>query len=355
MSEGLTGLAAVSEAVVSHPPLDLRHLRHLTDASGIIQHAYYTIPNRRTGYCVDDNARALLVALQHHARTGDAESLRLASTYLSFMRYARLPDGKFHNFAAFDQGFLDAVGSEDCQGRAVWALGHAAVDQYAPASITGPAMDMLKQALQWVPTIFSPRARCYCLLGLEGYILGGGPRTVLDVVRTHAEFLVSALHHHSTEGWTWFEPVLAYANAVLPAGLLAAASVCEEDRYADAALTALDWLAEVTVRDGVLEPIGSNGWYRRGRRRARFDQQVIDVADMVLAARAAYRITGKRCYLDLAELSFQWFSGRNVHGVAVYDPASGGCYDGLTPHGLNQNQGAESIVCYLLAHMAHVP
>jgi hypothetical protein len=339
-----------------YPPLDLRHLKHLTDASGIIQHAYFTIPNRRTGYCVDDNSRALLVALQCYAKSRDPDLLRLASTYLSFMRYAHLPDGRFHNFVAYDQSFLDAVGSEDCQGRAVWALGYAATDEFAPASITKPANEMFLQALRWVPSINSPRARCYALMGLQYYLSRGGDvPSAKEIASAHGDFLLELLKRNSSPGWTWFEDRLTYANAVLPTGLICAATISEDERYGSAALAALDFLAEVTVRNGILEPVGSNGWYIKRRRRARFDQQVIDAADMVIASLAAYRWSGKSRYRELARTSFDWFFGRNVHNVWLYDPASGGCYDGLTPAGLNQNQGAESIVCYLLAYTEYVP
>jgi uncharacterized protein YyaL (SSP411 family) len=339
-----------------YAPLDMRHLKQLTDASGIIQHGHYSIPNRRTGYCVDDNARALLVALEHHRRTLDPESLRLASTYLSFIRYAQISGGQFHNFAAYDQSFLDDVGSEDCQGRAIWALGVASAAGFAPPTITEAANHLFEEAARHIPKLISPRARSYAMLGLEHHIERSDSATpARDLAADHGERMLTLLKRHSAPGWNWFEPVLAYANAILPLGLISAARICEEPKLAEVALSALDFLMEVTIQDGVLQPVGNNGWYRMGRRRARFDQQVIDAADMVLACLAAHRWSWREQYLEAAKTSFEWFFGRNVHGLPLYDPASGGCCDGLTPRGVNQNQGAESIVCYLLAHMAYIP
>ena len=348
--------AAVAEPLIegSYPEIRLDHLETLTDTTGVIQHAIFSIPNRRTGYTTDDNSRALIAAVRHYHLSRSRRALRLVSNYLSFLHYAQLPNGKFHNFMSFDQTWLDGEGSEDCQGRVIWALAQC-LDANIHDNVKEVARNLLHQAL-WIPeTAMFPRGKAYSAVGLSLALRADGEDAYARALKKVADSLVRDYEQHASPGWEWFEPVLTYSNALLPRALFLAYEALGESRYLEVAAVAWGFLEKQCIIDGVLQIIGCNGWFWKGRERAWFDQQPVDAMMMVIAALDAYRVTGHERYLQAAKISFDWFFGRNALNVPLHDPVTGGCFDGLMPSGRNANQGSESTVSCLIAQIEMVP
>ena len=341
--------------MADYPPIVLEHLETLTDRTGVIQHAIYSIPNRRTGYTTDDNARALIVALQEYERTGDRRLLRLVSTYLSFLHYAQTSSRRFHNFMSFDQIFLDDEGSEDCFGRVLWACGEALATNIHE-NVKKVARRLFDDAIRWLPVVTWTRGCAYSALGCYFY-LKGEPES--DAVRKHLETLADklckAFKENASDNWPWFDYFMTYSNGILPRALFLAYQAIGKQEYLDTAVRSMDFLNRVTNIDGIHHPIGCNGWYIRDSERAWFDQQAVDPMACVMANLSAYEATKDRSYLGHAKIAFDWFFGKNSIGEALYDPVTGGCYDGLNPSGVNLNQGSESTICCLLAQLAMAP
>lgn len=339
-------------SALSLPELKLDHLLRLTDCTGIIQHAAYTLPDRATGYTTDDNARALIAALRVHEAVGDPRALGLAERYLGFLAWVQNGRGGFRNFVAYDRRFLEEEGSEDAFGRAFWALG-CTLGMGEGFALARNARRLAEAALPRAGRLRSPRARAFTLLGLAEWLEAGGrdPR-IRALLRRLADGLVRQYRTYAGPGWRWFEDLLTYSNGVLPLALFVACAAGGGRDHLAVAVESLDFLGEVLFRDGPLRLVGNRGWYPRGGAPALFDEQPEDAGAMVLAYAAAHRVTGRDEYRRLAGDAFAWFLGRNALGVALYDPATGGCCDGLTPDGPNLNQGAESLLAYLLAHLA---
>ncbi|MDO8589217.1 MAG: glycosyltransferase [Armatimonadota bacterium] len=336
-----------------YPPIVMEHLRTLTDHTGVIQHAIYSIPNRHTGYCTDDNARALIVAVKEYERTADRSLLQLVSTYISFLHYAQTPSKRFHNFMSFDQIFLDDVGSEDAFGRTLLACG-TVLEADVHENLKKVARQLFNDSLRWLPTMSSLRGRAFVLLGCRGYLQG---EPDADHIRQHVDSLARGIVDEfcDEKDWRWFEKCLTYSNGALPSALIAAYQIIDRREYLDTALKALDFLRETTIIDGILQLVGCNGWYIRGNDRALWDQQPLDANSMVNACLAAYQVTQDKSWLECAKTSFDWFFGANILKEPMYDPVTGGCYDGLTPEGPNLNQGAESTISCLIAQLAVYP
>jgi uncharacterized protein YyaL (SSP411 family) len=334
-----------------YPELSLEHLLRLTDETGIIQHAKYHLPHRATGYTTDDNARALIAALQVHLVTEQPEALRLAENYLGFLHYAQLPSGQFHNFMRYDRSWIDSVGSEDSFGRALWALGTAS------AALAGKgsgvlAREMFLKAVPWVVRLKSPRSWAFSLIGIGKYLkVFNLELPVKKAAATVAQKLVAAYRREVTPKWRWFEDRLTYSNAILPAALFEAYGHLNEPEMLAVAEESLSFLTGVLWQDNYFKLVGCHGWYVRGKKRALWDEQPEDASCLVLAYSQAYHVTGDFGYLNYAEAAMDWFYGRNANGLSLYDPATGGCHDGLTPKGVNGNQGAESVLAYLLSRL----
>ncbi len=338
-------------AAAELPELDLRHLRTLTDSTGILQHARFTLPNRRHGYCVDDNARALIVAWLAHAASGDDALLGLAATYLSFLEDAWNPEaGRFRNHMSFQRTWSDAVGSEDCHGRALWGLGYTVA--FAPDDgMIHLSVQLFDQAIGAVPSFTSPRTWAFALLGSDYYLRRfGGAWAVQTVGETLATRLYEGYRANARRDWRWPENILAYANGKLPHALLLWGRRLGRADFTDAALDSLRWLVEIqTAPEGHLSPIGSAGWYRRGGERARFDQQPIEMQALLEACVEAHRCTGEERWLDAARSALDWFLGANDIREPLYDYRTGGCRDGLHPDRASANEGAESTLAWLIA------
>jgi glycosyltransferase involved in cell wall biosynthesis len=341
---------ALDKRVGELPPLKLDHLRHLTDDTGILQHAIFTIPNYREGYTTDDNARALMVSALLE-EIGNTEAVDLATRYLAFTWYAfNSETRRFRNFMDYQRNWLEETGSDDSHGRALWALGLVLGRSNTP-TLHNMAGRVFQQSLLAILETTSPRAWAFALIGIHEY-LGrfAGDRRVSQVQEELAGRLLSLYRDNRVDGWNWFEDKLTYCNAVLSHVMLLCGQSIPNPEMTKVGLESLRWLAELQHADMEgrhFVPIGSNGFYQRGGERARFDQQPVEVQAMVSACLEAHRITGNKSWRVEARRAFEWFLGRNDLHLPVYDPTTGGCRDGLHPDRPNENQGAESTLAFL--------
>ena len=342
-----------------HPgalPAALDALGRLTDQVGLVQHTVYGVPDRRHGYSADDSARALVAVFGAMRRLARPPSslLGLVDTYLAFLRHAQRPDGSFHNFMGFDRQFLDEGGGDDTTGRAIWGLGAAAA--WAPdAQTRSLALEMTERALA-VP-LRHPCARAYALTGLD-LALEAAPDhgSIWEALASLADGLVDQYDRTRTDRWRWFSDSMTYANALLPHALLRAAERLPDRaaRLRAVAGEAGAFALDQTVVAGRFDAIGNDGWLHRDGERAAFDQQPVEAGYAAWFWADAGRLTGDARYTDAARLAVEWFYGRNRTGEAVFDAGTGACFDGLSPTGVNRNQGAESAVASVLAHLAAV-
>lgn len=348
------------------PEVKLDHLKALTDDTGLIQHAAWGVPDRNFGYSTDDVGRALVALLELETeaaenRTAGApgrardELSPLITRYMSFLQYAQTEEGHFHNFMSYDRRFLDEHGSDDTLGRAMWGLG-AVVQHRSREGVGVLAEQMLKRALQPARATTSPRAWAYMICGLAAALRRGGPprdSAARDAYRRLlpelADRLCALYGKYAGPGWRWFEERITYGNAKMSEALLLAHTLTGEPRYRRVGLSTLDFLLDLCWNGSYFELIGNEGWMERGGSPALFGQQPIDAGYLVEACDTAYEVTGDARYLRFAKAAFAWFLGQNRLGVPLYDERTGAVADGIDAQGVSLNQGAESIVCYLLA------
>jgi glycosyltransferase involved in cell wall biosynthesis len=334
-------------------PLNLKHLLRMTDGTGLLQHATFSVPNYLEGYSTDDNARGLIASiLLGHLEDSDTHQVAddLSTRYLAFLQYAFNGDaGRFRNFLSYDRRWLEDLGSEDSHGRALWALG-TVINLSDTPGLVGLANTLFTRALPAVQRCTSPRAWAFSLLGIHGYLQHfSSDRHVQQLRADLAGQLMDRYDACSTVDWPWFEDILTYDNPTLSRALLLAGDAMHNQRYVDVAMKSLRWLVDIQYGErGHFVPIGCQGFYRRGGLRARFDQQPIETCSLVAACLDAYRITGETHWHSQAKLVSEWFLGHNDLQMALVDPATGACYDGLQHTWVNQNQGAESTLAYLL-------
>lgn len=334
------------------PDVSLNHLNRLSDSTGIMQHAIYSFPDFHHGYCTDDNARALiLTVLLEDLEVEDPELTRLTEIYASAIQYAFNPDLKrFRNFMGFNRTWLEAVGSEDSHGRALWALG-TCVGRSKHRDLQVWAAQLFERALPSVLDTTSPRTWALTLLGIYEYFRRfNGDRVAAGVRDTLTKRIVDMYEATATDDWPWFEDIVSYANAQLPHVLILSGRWADNPRAFEIGLKSLRWLVSVQKSPrGDFRPIGSNGFYPRGGKPAEFDQQPIEAHCTVSACLEAYRSTNDATWHEEARLAFEWFLGRNDLGISLYNPTTGGCCDGLHMDRVNLNQGAESTLAYLMA------
>jgi hypothetical protein len=333
------------------PELRLDHLIRMTDDTGLLQHAAHSVPDRRHGYCVDDNARALIVTLLARRAIDSGEADRLTTIYLSYLHHAQAEDGHFKNFMDFRRNSDRERGSEDCEGRALWALGLAV--KLAPNEGQRLLAKKMFDKAMTLPSSFGPRGCALAILGLDAYLQHepdhGLARATLDSL---AATLIRRFEEEADDEWRWFEPEVTYENAMLPAALFNFSMRTGDPTALRVAHDSLSFLEEICFADGYLHLIGNAGWHGRGRERAEADEQPIDATAFVLAFRAAHAATGDARYLERMRQSFDWFLGANRLRLPLYDFATAGCHDGLGTHEVNRNQGAESLVSFLIALLA---
>lgn len=333
------------------PEINLQHMRIMTDDTGILQHAKYSIPDRTHGYCVDDNARALIVAASYYSLRKDKDIIPLIQTYLSFMHYSFNPEnGRFRNFMSYDRRWLEEIGSDDSHGRSIWGLGVAI--QYAPHdSIRNMAVRLFLDGLPAVESFKSPRSWAFVIIGLHAYMAVFGGDTTARRLRTLlAEKLFALFQQGSSADWLWCEDKLTYANAKLPHALILAGQWIPAPEMFKMGIDALDWLLEKQkTPDGHLSIIGNLNWHNRDGLTSNFDQQPIEVMCLIDACAEAFRSTGEMKWLDQGHRCLSWFLGSNDLNEQIYDFKTGGCCDGIQPTGINANQGAESTLSWLIS------
>ncbi len=342
---------AKSSTVMRTPAFDLKHLKRLTDDTGIIQHAKYTIPERTTGYCLDDNARAIMVAAWAVFLLKDEQAKDLLTTYCSFVRYMQRDSGGFANFFSYTRDHMEEEGSDDSNGRAIWALGFLAWKTHSQ-TLKSFSSDMINKSLPIIPKL-NLRGKAFSAMGIVCYIRAfGADDRMIDLLKNITKDMLEAYDRNSDAEWKWFEGILCYDNAVLPMALFNSYSILHDEKTLQVAIESLSFLEKNTFKDGMLSIIGSNGWYTKGQAKAQFDQQPIDVTAVVLAMQSAYRTTKDKSYLVKMRNAFDWFLGENDLGIPMYDIESKGCSDGLMQGGISMNQGAESTISFLMAQLA---
>jgi glycosyltransferase involved in cell wall biosynthesis len=334
------------------PEIKLDHLKTLTDDTGILQHANHTIPDRSHGYCTDDNARALLAAAmgRKYLSANGWDLDRLSGHYLGFLQYAfDEKSERFRNFMTYSRQWTEAVGSEDAHGRALWCLGKAVTLLDNPGHLA-MSTTLFKKALHAVEDFASPRAIAFSQVGMHAYLEKfSGDSDVRRIRKVLADRLFTQFNNNATDNWPWLENALNYANGKLPHAFLLSGRRLQRNDMLDMGLVSLKWLLAVQTEDHHFVPVGSNGWYEKGGLKARFDQQPIEANAMVEACVEAYNITREKAWFDNAVMCFNWFLGHNDLNLPLYDPITGGCRDGLMADGINQNEGAESSLAWLLS------
>ncbi len=327
------------------PVLNPAHLLSMTDDTGLFQHCRYNIPDRNHGYTLDDNVRALIVA----AQSDNAALLARLPVYLSFVMYCQRPDGLFRNFMDYDRHFLEEVGSTDSQGRTLWALGVLYREQPEYRILVD---EMLTALLPHLSQLTYLRSKAFAILGFHSYLQAAPDNYLLQAsLEKLADELVQSWQATTAKNpdWHWFEEFLTYENARLPQALFAAYITTGRSLYLTIAQKAAAFLEKIHFERGYLKLIGNQGWLYMGQKVAEFDEQPVDAGALVEMYQMAYLATDEIAYSRLAQVAFEWYTGRNCHGLALYEPRRGGCYDSLTAQGLNLNQGAESVLSYQMA------
>lgn len=334
------------------PRIRLNHLIRMTDSTGLYHHAIGSIPNYSEGYCTDDNARALLLTVLLEETYPDDEIVQeLSGRYSAFVNYAYDKKTKhFRNFMSYDRRWIQDKGSDDCQGRSIWALGTCAGrSKYPNFHMWGT--QLFNQVINSAENLTSPRAWAFSLLGINEYFKRMSGDTIANQVRdTLTNRLVDLYDSVAEDEWRWFEEILSYDNAVIPRALIVSGQWTDNEKAFNIGLKSLRWLLEIqTTEQGSFRPIGSNGFYLKGGKSAKFDQQPIEAFSMISACLEACRATDDKFWLESAKMIFDWFLGRNDLGIPLYNTKTCGCHDALHVDRINQNQGGESTLAFLLS------
>jgi glycosyltransferase involved in cell wall biosynthesis len=343
------------DAIDYLPALNTDHLLRLTDDTGILQHAIFSAPNSSEGYTTDDNARALIVSiLLDEDPMNDAGPIyaNLSHRYLAFLWLAFNRDtGRFRNFLSYDRRWLEVTGSDDSHGRALWAVGKV-LGHSRNAGLRGAAGRLFEAAIPATVAFTSPRAWAYCIMGMQAYLdWFPGDRAIQGARNALANRLLDIYERTHTATWRWFEKSLSYSNARLSQALILAGWRSNNQRMIEAGMDSLKWLVAEQHRDDaeIFVPIGSNGFFVEGLEKARFDQQPVEACATISACLEVYRLTEEGLWFEEAQRVFRWFLGKNDLQAPLYDAMTGGCRDGLHPDRINENQGAESTLSFLMA------
>jgi len=346
----------VAIEVINHlPKLNTDHLLSMTDDTGILQHAIFSLPNSSEGYTTDDNARALIVSIlldESALQSGRKQNQGLSHRYLAFLWLAYNNEtGRFRNFLSYNRHWQEDVGSDDSHGRALWSLGNV-LGHSRNAGLRGAAGRLFEAALPAALTFTSPRAWAYSILGMQAYLdWFPGDKAVQGVRNALANRLLDIYERAHTPTWRWFERSLSYSNARLSQALILAGWRSGNQRMIETGMDSLKWLVAEQHRDDkeIFVPIGSQGFFVEGNEKARFDQQPVEACATISACLEVYRLTEESDWFDEAQRVFGWFIGKNDLQLPLYDPTTGGCRDGLHPDRINENQGAESTLSFLMA------
>ncbi|AKB43764.1 glycosyltransferase [Methanosarcina vacuolata] len=356
------------------PEVKLDYLKLLTDDVGIIQHTNLGVPARHYGYSTDDVGRALVALTQLIDNQKKAEEFwKLITTYMSFLEHAQTDTGHFHNFMSYKREFLDEKGSEDTLGRAIYGLGHVVSCPYLSKNIRTLAHTLMSRARPEMEKLNYPRAKAYTMCGLSEMLRAGvdtdefesvfnsrrdavksvdsllSKDTFESIFVRYANSLVDLYEANHKEDWNWFEPTVTYSNAKISESLLLAYNYTKDRTYRKVGLDTLDFLTEIQWKGDFFDMVGNQGWYSYNGEKPIFDQQPIEAGYLTQAYVSAYEIVHDRQYLELARYSFEYFLGRNRLQTVMYDYSTGAVCDGLNRDGMNCNQGAESVICFLMA------
>ncbi|MDO8488444.1 MAG: glycosyltransferase [bacterium] len=338
------------------PPIKLTHLVKLTNNFGIIQFAKLTVPDISSGYTLDDNARALVVAIRHYKKFNSPVLLKLASTYLNFICRVAKPDGFFDNYVnehhVTDEQKNRTENLEDASARALYSLAQVSISKEAPKRFREKAHSVFENSYRKNIAFSAPRASAFYIKSLFLLLSKWREPNTLGTLITQCERLVDLYNKNHSPDWEWFESVLTYSNAVLPEALLLGYKITGDKKYLKIAKKTFKFLIKHSFKDNIYIPIGQSGWFPRGGSRQYFDQQPEDVAATVEALNTMFQVTKDKYYNELSYKAFNWFLGENILGQVVYDWDTGGCYDGVGEKSINLNQGAESTISYLLARFS---
>ncbi len=326
---------------------DDTYIFRITDCTGMFQHARNGVPDPSEGYTTDDNARALIMAELLYGESGKKKYLDLAYRYLGFLLNAQ-SGGWFRNFMDYNRNFVEAKGSQDCFGRCVMALGFTAANEKMPGNLRRTAEFLLEQTMHGCTELEFLRSKAYALIGLSFCRNTQTERIIRGISRE----IAIAYRENSDSGWHWFEKDITYCNAVLPWSILCACEQTGEKEYLRMGIESLNFLLNKTFSGKIFCPVGCNGWLQKGRKAAEYDQQPVEACGTLLACLKAYELTGNALYRRRAEECLGWYTGKNTAGLCMIDPETGGCMDGILPDGPNRNEGAESIVCWMIASLA---
>lgn len=334
------------------PAINFKHVRTMTDDTGILQHAKFALPNRHEGYCLDDNARALIAVLLGRKHSPSEWLDQAAGIYLSFIYHCQREDGQFRNFMGYNRNFLESIGSEDSFGRAMWSVGYA-LSHPVNGGFQALAKEIFDRALPHIRNLGSLRAIAFSILGISNYLKRNpSDENMLDLLHQLRTKLCDAFNANVDGDWQWFEPYLTYCNGILPLALFHSLEHIPDEAVQEITVKATQFLEQATLSTGYCRPVGCNNFYQKGQECPIFDQQPVDVLAKVLLFLQAYKVTGEEHYFEKALLCNAWFFGKNELRLSLYDPETGGCCDGLTETGVNHNQGAESTLAYVLCSLA---
>jgi glycosyltransferase involved in cell wall biosynthesis len=347
-----TTVSAEATSSIEVPEPSLAHLKKLTGDTGLYQHAKFTVPNREYGYTTDDNARAVIAMTKYYAQYSEPEALQLFDTCLSFILHSQNDDGSIRNFMNFDRTWWKDEPANDAFGRVLWALGTVMAEPPSPSYL--PVIKAyFDRSVKYVEKQY-PRGMAYSILGMSDYLKQfPGASDIKRQLEIAADGLLVQYEENNHPDWQWFEDTLTYDNAILPYALFVA-GLTLGDKYLEVAEKTCEFLLKNTFNGSHFSFVGNRGWYERGETKAAFDQQPIEVASTVMMLRAAYDVTENNKFLKLQRKAFDWFLGENDLHIPVYDFRTEGCCDGLMQNGVNINQGAESVLSFLLSLLAIV-
>jgi len=337
------------------PEINLQHIKRLTTDFGMIQFAKISNPDLSSGYTIDDNARALIAVAKHFELTGKFSDLPLINTYLNFILFCQQEDGSFLNYVNTDKHFFEKnkdENLEDANGRAIWALGQfLSLNQLLDFNLQAQVEEAFQKAIPTIDTLQSPRAIAFYIKGLYYYYQFKKDESILLLITKLADNLVSKYRCVSNEEWQWFEDYLTYANALLPQAMLLAGECTKSELFKDVAHKTFCFLTYIIFKNDKINVISNQSWHHKGKNSSIFGEQPIEIAYTILALENFYLENYNNDYLHKMKIAFNWFLGKNHLNQIIYNPSTGGCYDGLEEHQVNLNQGAESTVSYLLARL----
>ncbi|WP_131537251.1 glycosyltransferase [Pedobacter nototheniae] len=338
--------------VESMPVLNLSHIVLLTDDTGIIQHARFGIPNLKEGYCIDDNARALIMALMAYNQDKNQKALKLMPVYLSFIQYMQREDGNFRNFLSFNRNYLDEIGSEDSFGRTIWSLGYL-ICAGPNNSYREFGKELFSHSIPHFKNLKYIRGMANTIIGIAYYLNAHpGDELLITEINRLSNSLIKAYQQNKDGDWHWFEDILTYDNAILPLALLSHYEATGNVQSYEIAMESIEFLNSFSFKNGYLNPVGNAGWMRKNGKNPIYDQQAIETMAMVLLYSKTFALTNDSKYLTLMHISYEWFLGKNSLHIPLYDFETQGCADGLQFNSVNRNQGAESTLAYFISHLA---